>query len=69
MTAAWAGCGVATTTAWIPEPTMSSTLVNDLTPWCSANDRALAASRPQTATNSDSGMPARASAWVCATLP
>ena len=69
MTAAWAGCGVATTTAWTPAPTISSTLVKGFTPYCSAKARAFPASRPHTATNSDSGIAASASAWVCATLP
>ena len=69
VTAAWAGCGVATTTAWTPAPTISSTLVKGFTPYCSAKARAFAASRPHTATNSDSGIEASASAWVCATLP
>ena len=56
VTEACAGCGVATTTASTPAPTISSTLVKGLTPYCSPNARAFAASRPHTATNSDSGI-------------
>ena len=69
VTEACAGCGVATTTAWTPDLTISSTEVYGLTRYCSAKARAFAASRPQIATNSDSGMEASASAWVWATFP
>ena len=69
VTAAWAGCGVATTTAWTPAPTISSTRVKAFTRCCSPKARAFPASRPHTATNSDSGREASASAWMCATLP
>ena len=46
VTAAWAGCGVATTTAWTPAPTISSTLVKGFTPYRSPKTRAFPASRP-----------------------
>ena len=69
VTAAWAGCGVATTTASTPAATISSTLVNGSTPYWSANALVFAASRPHTATNRDSGIAASASACVWATLP
>ena len=46
VTAAWAGCGVATTTAWTPAPTISSTLVKGFTPYCSPKARAFAGVPP-----------------------